>query len=298
MIVTCIQDNFYMSWQAEVLARNCRELGHELLIIIGMSGGPSAYASKLEAEYGALLIEDLRDDKSYAPSIQPHLLARFVKRYYSGGAVVLVDSDVLFRDFHWLDCMTYHQPGTVLMSDCSSYLDAAYLDGTDPDLLEHLAGIAGIDPGHIRQHKVAGGAQYIFPHLFDVEFWERIERNSCSMWRLMRNYRCHFHQVQTWTASMWAILYELYRRELAGECSIATDPALDFCFATDPVSYWRERAILHMAGATGSENGLFFKGEYINKRPWDCDLSHVRPETCSYVYTQALKTHFPPVLPR
>lgn len=292
MILTCIQDNIYLSWQAELLALNCRELGQELTILIGWRCRPSDYALRLQRDFGAILIEDTRSDLSYVPSLRPHQLAKFVNSgNYLGEPVLLIDSDLLFKTLVFLPHLSKLVPGnsnSVYLSDCSSYLNADYLNGTDPDIMGHLCRIAEIDPGYVAAHPAAGGAQLFLPHLFDANFWQRVERVSSSMYRLMKNWRCSTYPVQGWTADMWAILYELYRREIAGECDVKISALLKFCFATDPVHYWQENNILHMAGVTAGMPGHFFKGNYTAQPPWECDLSHVQPENCSYLYVEAI----------
>lgn len=279
-----IQDNLYLSWQAELLKHNCDQHGRSCTMLIGYTGRPTDHARHLEASCGAILIEDTRVDRTYAPSIQPHLLSK----HRHGSSVLLVDSDVLFKTFDNLPAIDGRR---VIASDCGSYLNAAYVDGCDPELLHHLCTISHIPPDHVRERRTAPGAQYILPHLFGRAFWQRIEANSNAMYKLMASYKCKIHPVQVWTASMWAIWFELMRMEIAGEVDIETSPAMDFCFATDPVHYWEKRDILHMAGVTRSMRGYFNKGDYTDRAPWDCDLSHVKPDNCSWVYAEAIKRY-------
>lgn len=282
-MITVIQDNCYLCWQAELLHHNCRQLGGTCRILIGYINRPSIHALKLSTERQAILIEDTRADRSYAPSIQPHLLAK----YQHSGPAMLVDSDVLFKTFdHFPDV-----GNKVIGSDCGSYLNADYIDGCDPDLLHHLCTIAHIPPDYVRDRPHAPGAQYILPHLFTPQFWQRVEANSNAMYRLLAGYKCKIHQVQVWTASMWAIWFELLRLEIIGEIEVRTDPALDFCWATDPIHRWEQTNILHMAGVTRGMQGYFHKGDYTARAPWDCDLSHVQPGNCSWIYKQAIEDY-------
>lgn len=296
IVLTAIQDNFYLSWQAELLALNCRDLGHELIIISGYRGQPSASARMLATEYGAFLFEDNRTDLSYSPSIQPHLLAQYADSpHYNGGQVLLVDSDILFKSLDFLlqlPAPAPQVPPPLYMSDCSGYLDSRYLVSTDPDIMHQLCTIAGLDPAYVRHHPASGGAQYVLPHLFNSDLWRQIETTSNAMHRFMRHYRCRHHPVQTWTASMWAILYSLYKKEQAGECTVQTSDLLKFCFATDPACFWETHNILHMAGVTAdmADQGYFFKGDYsATAAPWECDLAHVQPGNCSFVYVEAMR---------
>ena len=68
--------------------------------------------------------------------------------------------------------------------------------------------------------------------------------------------------MQAWTASMWAILWELYKREMAGQITIQSHPAMNFCWATDPVERYNHTNILHMSGVTEQQPHLFHKGTY------------------------------------
>lgn len=289
-IVTCIPDALYLEWQAELLHNNCRTHGRACTILIGFRGRPGEYAQRLAHDCGAILIEDTRPDPIYAPSLQPHLLST----YHHPGPLLLVDSDVYFKTF---DNLPVTDGCSVIASDCGSYLNADYLDGCDPDLLQQICDIAGLPTSAVRNCPQAPGAQYLLPHLFDREFWQRIEANSTAMYRLLASYRCSIHPVQVWTASMWAIWFELLRRESSNEIHMTTSPALDFAFGCDPIERWRQTDILHMAGVTRNmeDLGFFHKGSYTERPPWECDLSHVTPSNCSWVYAQAIKEYKFPV---
>lgn len=275
--MTTIQDNLYLCWQAELLHWNCAELGRQLTILIGYRGTPSLYAVKLAEHCGAMLLEDTRSDMSYAPSIQPHLLAKVASP--ESGPVLLLDSDVLLKAIPAMP-----GAGQVIGSDCGAYLNAAYLDGCDADVLAGLCGIAGVPAEYVRSKTESPGAQYLLPSLFGQSFWERVEVDSNKMYAYLGTCKCSIHQVQVWTASMWAILYALYLKELAGELQVSTDPALDFCFACDPAPLMDRRTILHCAGVAGPTKGLFYKGDYTGATPFTADLSYVEPGTCSYLY--------------
>jgi hypothetical protein len=46
--------------------------------------------------------------------------------------------------------------------------------------------------------------------------------------------------------------------------------------------------IFHNAGVTTSSGGLFYKGEFINKNPFESDLSFVRKDMASFKYVEAI----------
>jgi len=143
IILCTIQDNIYLNWQAELLAWNCQQHGHQLTILSGYTGQPSSYALQLQKKLpGYISIEDTRRFKGYAPSIQPHLLAKWVKDQPSKTKepVLLVDSDILFRSLDWLHGIS-HDGRTVYGSDVASYIGADYLAGVNRHaILTHIWG--------------------------------------------------------------------------------------------------------------------------------------------------------------
>jgi hypothetical protein len=262
-------------------------LGLPLVIVIGYRGNPSEYAIKLGERCGALLIEDTRADMSYAPSIQPHLLAKLCKgNANEAGPWLLIDSDVLLKEIP-----QEPQGNIVTGSDCGPYLNAAYVDGCDSLLLDKLCQIAGVSAEYVRERHDTPGAQYILPHLFDAGFWEKVESDSNSMYRLMDGYVCSIHEVQKWTASMWAFAYALYVEEQAGRITVETDERMKFAWATDPVGKWDAYSILHCAGVHKAAPGLFFKGAYVTKTPFTANLDHVAADNCSWIYAQAIQRY-------
>lgn len=289
MIITCIQDNIYLNWQAELLAWNCQQHGHQLTVLSGYTGQPSSNALQLQKKLpGYISIADTRRFKGYAPSIQPHLLAKYVGNHT--GPVLLVDSDVLFRSLDWLQHLP-HDGRTVYGSNVASYIDADYLNGCDPRLLDLMSQTVRCPADIIRHHQHTIGAQYLFPHLLDQTFWQSAERHCINLHALLAGYKCSIHPVQTWTASMWAILWELYRREMAGQINVQSHPAMDFCWATDPADRYHQTNILHCSGVTADMPGHFHKGAYTNGTPFAADLSHVQPGTCSRIYADAVSEY-------
>jgi len=289
-IITCIQDNIYLNWQAELLAWNCRQHGHNLTVLSGYTGAPSAYAEQLKtAINGYISIKDTRTFRGYAPSIQPHLLSKFVD-CCQDEPILLVDSDVLFRSMDWMDGISFDKK-TVYGSNVESYISADYLAGCDPHLLPLMAQVARCPVEIIQSHPHSIGAQYLLPNLLDKTFWLTVERTSNNLHALLATYSCSIHPVQTWTASMWAILWELYKRELAGQLTVATCKEMEFCWATEPEDRYHHTNILHCSGVTADQRHLFYKGGYTNTTPFHKNLSHVKPGTCSKVYAEAIEDY-------
>jgi hypothetical protein len=224
---------------------------------------------------------------SYAPSIQPYLLSKWVKAKRPVGPTMLVDSDVLFSR---IDRLPIPGAREILGSDVGGYINADYLDGTDPRLLDHLAGIAGIDPDYVRQSPVAIGAQYLLPDLLDGQFWQRVEAMSNAMYSFMKGYQCAIHEVQKWTASMWAMLYAFYRLEIEEGYTVNTHENLRFVWGSDKLAKWDGSDILHMAGITADmkTRGCFHKGDYTAAAPFGHCLEWVADDNCSRIYADAI----------
>lgn len=204
------------------------------------------------------------------------------------GPVLITDADTFYRSF---DCIPEPVGDDVLGSSVRDYIGPAYLDQVDANILGHLCRIADIDEGYVRSRTAIIGAQYLMAHLFDEAFWTRIELKCIEMYQFLKTYPCRYHHVQEWTASMWAILYELYRREKRGECCVFACNPLSFAWPTDAAHVWPMRNILHMAGVTETmqPKGYFYKGAYTTKPPFDVDLSYVKPDNCSWVYAKAIQ---------
>jgi hypothetical protein len=63
---------------------------------------------------------------------------------------------------------------------------------------------------------------------------------------------------------MWSLLWNLWNFNI--ETKITNE--LDFSWATDSVSMYNRKPILHMAGVTEDlKSSKFYKGEYINVNP-------------------------------
>jgi hypothetical protein len=284
-ILCVIQDNTYLSWQVELLRFNCKEQNTEVQILIGWRTCPTKYALYLQEICGAILIEDTREHLEYSPSIQPHILSKYTKTC-DAEPVLLVDSDILIKD---VTKLPEPKELTVIASDCHGYISATYVDSCDTHLLKQLCCIAGIPVEYVRSKKSSAGAQYIFPNLLGSDFWERVEVNSVAMYNLMQRYKCDWHPVQIWTASMWSILFELYKYEINGLITVETNKELDFCWATDSIHSYNSTNILHMAGVTQGLPGFFFKGDYVYKVPFGLSMDHVKGINCSSIYAKACK---------
>ena len=83
---------------------------------------------------------------------------------------------------------------------------------------------------------------------------------------------------------MWSFLWNAW---LAGHPTEVRGE-LDFSWSTNPISDTEKYWILHNAGVTTSANRLFYKGEYIDKYPYDTDLE-IDSKKASYYYYKEIK---------
>lgn len=288
MILVTIQDNLYLSWQVELLIYNIYNLNpNEVVIILsGYKNRPTEHSNNLVSKFkGIYQIKDTRENMHYAPSIQPHLITKFLKTgSYKNEPVFLIDSDVYLKSLNMLK----FSEKNVTFSDTSSYLNASYINGTDPDILKHMCSIVNVDYDFVMSCDYkSGGAHYLLPNLFDIEFWETVEVNCFKLYDFMCKYKCKNHEIQKWTASMWVILWELYKREINGSLFCSSTKKLDFCWGTDNINRFDQTEILHMAGVTENLNKThFYKGDYTINPPWNKDYSYLNKDLCGYKYAE------------
>jgi hypothetical protein len=260
----------------------------------------------------------------YIPLLRPYCLARHFKEYpeLKDKAIFYLDSDVIWtRDpTEWLN--KYKDDDISYLSDTRSYLGVEYWDSKIKDVREDkLEQYKLIDPlnviamtvGITRETCVkndagAGGAQYLLKNI-DHTFWLDVFR-SCLSIRGSLSYHVpgsinntYFSDenkgFQSWTADMWAVIWNLWKRNQATVCP----PEMDFAWATDKIEKWERVYIYHDAGAGArpimvedKEHALFYKkgrnGEYVNNRctPFE-DKQHliVSPEYCSSMYCKEIE---------
>lgn len=273
---------------------------YEYHILLSNNGTTEGKFNFLQEKYPLIKLHFYKDErilKNYTPSIQIHLLSQHFTKHaeLANQVFMLIDSDICFTDKelnidHLLD------NDTIYMSDTSSYLEPKYLDSKGDDLLACMCSIARIDEKIVRnKSEDHGGAQYLMKNI-DATFWQKVEKDS----NVLYKYLCEsvplyekkwqdsnetkYHPVQAWTASMWAILYNLiyFNRDFK-VCE-----ELAFCWPGNDPKNWQEKSIFHNAGVT-STGDTFYKGEFINKRP-TVDLEILNKNKCSFKYAELVKT--------
>lgn len=286
LFVTAQPDVPYFHWQAEIYGHNFVKHGikpKNIHIIFGLVNGvhtPSEGALKLkEKGYNIHFYIDNRSKKHYIPSIKPFLISKWIEEDSTRGELFFLhDADVIFRELPKFE--NFLNDDIVYMSDTKGYIAWSYLksvaeryESVHPSsqkfqLLQEMVDIVGIDLECLQcNNDNSGGGQYIIKNTTS-EFWYKVYNDSNQLYDQMHNYQRRFPissgQIQFWTAEMWSLLWNFWYD--GKETKIIED--LDFSWATDPISIYERKPILHMAGVTDNlKSTKFYKGDYINVNP-------------------------------
>ncbi len=280
IFVSAQPDTIYFHWQVEVYMYQFSKFGiiDNCHVLFGYTGdSPSEGGLKLQKMYKNIhFYKDERVDKSYIPTIRPHILAKFFNEFpYLGKNVFYHDSDILFvrlPNFALLlnDNISY-------LSDTVSYIGYNYIiecgkrykekhpQLTEIDLLLGMCREANIDPNLVKVNQQnSGGAQYLLKNI-NGAFWEECEKTCVSLYKYMCNYERQYpidHHVQKWTADMWAVLWNYWK--LGGSTKVHSE--LDFSWATDTITDYMSKTIFHLAGVSGDTcKDKFYKAQYTGR---------------------------------
>lgn len=267
-------------WELEVSLTRLKKLGVNDIILL-FSKHDQKIPSYLRDKYGVEVhvYEDRRIDRTYIPSIKPYLWAKFLQedRTRENEIYFYLDSDVIFRELPII------QPNDNVWygSDCSSYLGVDYIDSKGRGILEFMCRRIGIDPELIREKNPVCGAQWVITNP-TFEYWLKVYEDSTKLYKYLNSTTT---DIQKWTAEMWAQLWNVYY--FGKDTQVHKE--LDFSWATDDIDRYYATKIYHNAGVVDANKGLFFKGQYTHRAPFQDDLSFVNPSKASVKYVEALK---------
>ena len=168
-------------------------------------------------------------------------------------------------------------------SDCGGYLNYDYIaqceDGQQ--LIKDMAEIVGISIDDVkRMNKNSIGAQYIMSKPTS-EYFKKVYEDSIKLWLYVKDRQTNY---QKWCQEMVATLWNMPYFEKMPRVS----KDMEFTWATDDIKKWDENKIYHNAGVTNDMKDMFFKGDYINKDPFNEDFSHINRNKASYEYTKLI----------
>lgn len=310
-----VPHDVYFQWQIEVQIVNFRKFGisNRMQICVWYPRGSQQLNKWMDIQnkYPEVRIFLYEDEgvnlELYIPQLRPHTLKKHFEKYekeLKDKVFFYHDSDIIFNflpDFNKL-C----SDDICWQSDTSHYLDYAYLrrkenQGNLPDYIaiDILAKIGNVSRDTIKSYSgKTGGAQYILKGI-DADFWRDIELQVLRIrheffWGFPqkpnfgsvnnRYFKNEAEGFQSWCADMWAVNFALWSR---GKITDVTTE-LEFSWATDNKDTYEKRPIFHLAGATGNQPGIFYKGAWINKSPIGQDVS-ASPDNASFFYVEAIK---------
>ena len=268
-----------------MLLTNIRQFGNfeVVLLFTGHDFTVPGLFNRKYPECEVHVYADNREDKSYIASVRPYLWWQYLKEdpTREHEQYLYIDSDVIFRE--WLDLAKIGADADNWVgSHCKGYIDYKYISGTrrGEEIAAKMAEITGITVDQMKDVPGAG-AQWVITNP-TAAYWERVYNDSNRIFHYFDNIDS---DIQKWTAEMWAQLWGMVREEK----TVKIDPELDFIMSTDPIEKWNEVKILHNAGVTGSNDGWFFKGTFVDETPIGQDWSHIRTDKATWHYVQAIK---------
>lgn len=249
----------------------------------------------------------------YVSALRPYCLKKYWARFpeTKDKAVIYLDSDVIFTKEPNLE--EFVNSAFCYVSNTKSYLGVEYMRNKAKEVnlpedhfIDLAASIIGIDKQTILDNdENCGGAQYILKNITS-DFWQKVQEDCLTIRRRFmienvryfqerakeRNISAEDAGIQSWCADMWAVLYNLY---YIGQ-NVLAPKELDFAWATDGIRKLDEVFILHNAGVTGGNNNFLFDKtryrfgrEYMDRWPWEEDLSYVSQDHCSSIYVNEIK---------
>ncbi len=157
-----------------------------------------------------------------------------------------------------------------------------------------MSKVVGIDAELILANEEgSGGAQSLLQNI-DANYWERVYEDSENLYRKINQIIDSNKKkdpkhiaLQAWTADMWAMLWNLWKRGWKTECP----PELEFCWPNHPIEKWQTCSIMHNASITNKNPETFYKGEYMDRFPyWDVmDKNPFNKDRVSYQYVEQIR---------
>lgn len=297
-------DEPYFYWQVEVFIHNAIRLGVNpkwIQIIFSYVDSIRPELLDLSKKYHFVDFHFYErtpiDHFGYIPILRPDALEKhFTKHPELRGEVIFYhDSDIIFRELPDFDSMCLDN--FWYLSDTVSYIGADYIKSKSDSLLTELCSIAKIDEPLVEENQNnSGGAQYLMKGL-TADYWKEVKNVSLALYKYMAmreederknltpDQIQYYNPIQKWCADMWAVLWCSWRR---GHRSLIS-PELGFSWGSSMSNEWETFKIMHNAGVVDNRGGKqFYKGEFIDKSPFDTDLSSVDPFYNSWNYVRAI----------
>lgn len=288
----------YYAWQVEVMLQNFIETGINLnhvdiVCSINPKSNPEVW-TKLAKHYAARFFfyrDDRPEPVSYISANRPWVLAKHFMshKYLEDEAIFYHDCDMVFtKPF---DFEKFEHDEINYGSDTRFYISHDYIIGKGEDVLHKMCEIVDVNPQLVKDNELnCIGAQYLLKSI-DSDFWvnvyndsERLFKELTPIGKQKKKENPNYHELQIWCADMWALLWNLWKRGSVTK----VDPDFTFSWATSTEADWNKHYIFHNAGVTGPDKGLFYKGSFMEKAPFDSELI-INPGSASKKYYELIK---------
>ena len=289
----------YYTWQVEVMINNFVRMGidpNDMDILLAYTDVITDDWKKLRSKYSNVrffFYRDIREDKSYIPSVYFYLMKRHLEghTYLENEVLFIHDSDIVFtKDVDFTDM---ERGDEWYLSNTNSYINYDYIQQKGNHIYEKMCDIVGINyeiPKLMNLH--SGGAQYIVKNT-NASFWDKVEKDSVKLYKYFCEVEGNYvkkhpndYPIQKWTAGMWSFLWNGW---LAGHQTIV-DNRLNFGWVTGGYDEVQKYSILHNSGVTDGSKGLFYKGDYINELPYNKDLQIDESRASSFYWNEIQST--------
>ena len=291
----------YYAWQVEVMLNNFQANGVNLnnvdIVCWKQNGEIPTEWSKLAEGYPArfFFYDDTRQTKHYISSIRPNILKQHWQKYpeLEFDAIFYHDCDIIFSKpiSEWISedvIMDEEWYG----SDTRWYIAHSYIKGKGDDIIQKMCEIMEMNESLIEANEMnAIGAQYLMKGI-DYEFWNRVEKDSELLFKqitdlnnIKKSEEPSYHELQIWCADMWAVLWGGWRRGAKTNCH----PNFEFSWGTSTKDDYHRLNIMHNAGVTAPNMGLFYKAQFMHGLPYNAELD-INPSTASSVYWEWIKS--------
>ncbi len=286
-------DNYYI-WQTHSWLESLKEIGNSdkaiVLVFTPLDRTPNPNWKKIEDLYPESEFFHLQDQDNitklisiYIPILRPYILMKYFEKNPSmrNNAVFYCDCDIVFTKNFNID--KYLDDDVCYLSDTNSYINASYFDSKVRDVLPEkleeyktrdiLAEVTlpvGITREICESNNLhSGGAQYLLKNI-DSKFWSKVITDCLNITLFLKNINKEYFEneskgFQSWCADMWAVLWNLWGREITTQVV----PEMEFAWSTDHISKLDKVGIMHNAGIVSNMQGdipVFYKGNYHGGR--------------------------------
>lgn len=293
-IIVCQPDSDYYVWQLRVQLIAFQRVDYlkNVLYLFAYDTVINPKSTALVKEFGidARWYQDTREDKIYPPSVTFFLLSKyFAKNMWEPFLHMDADAIITRRllEYRFTSNLVY------IANTQSDYLSTKYINSKGDGLLELMCKEVGISiAAVIANDKHVGGAQYIFNTEMTASLFKKIELDSVKLYRLMEDTKSQFiakdgSTIQTWTALMWSILWNLWR---INEDTLQTTE-LGFTWPTTNISEWTKHPFYHNAGVTKelADKGFFHKAKYMHEIPVKFTSESIIKDFCTFKYAKLVE---------